>query len=348
VGTRDGRCNDYDRPFSKDVAMELPAIGGKERKTLVLLGAGATRGASFVATDAAVTPPLDADFFQVLQMSETGRIGEARELLDHVRRVYGPGLDVGLETVFNNLDAARTFHDEFHVGRGRRLQQPGRLIDALRTVLPRLLGESISGPCAFHAILASHLRVGDAVISLNYDCVMDQALSHSAGFRFDPERGGYSLPVEAGAEQWRRAGRGRRPQGSILLLKLHGSLNWDGPDVPLRLRADPYQVVAENVIVPPLTNKPVTTEPFKSVWLEARRAVKSMRRLIVIGYSLPAADGLVRALLTTDLGPDLEEILVVDPSPATQTRHIEFFSRGAPDAKAFVFQTVRQFAQALS
>jgi hypothetical protein len=175
--------------------MELSAIGGKERKTLVLLGAGATRGASFVATDAAVAPPLDADFFQVLQMSETGRTPEARELLDHVRRVYGPGLEVGLETVFNNLDAARTFHDEFHVGRGRRLQQPGRLIDALRTVLPRLLGESISDSCEYHRALASHLRVGDAVISLNYDCVMDQALSQDAGFRFDPDR--------AAATAWR-------------------------------------------------------------------------------------------------------------------------------------------------
>jgi hypothetical protein len=118
--------------------------------------------------------------------------------------------------------------------------------------------------------------------------------------------------------------------------------------VPLRLRADPYQPVAENVIAPPLTNKPVTTEPFRSVWLEARRAVKAMRRLVVIGYSLPAADGLVRALLTTDIGSELEEILIIDPSQATQTRHIEFFSRGAPDVKVFVFNTVRQFAYALS
>jgi hypothetical protein len=328
--------------------MEVPGIGGRDRKTLVILGAGATRGASFVATDAAVAPPLDADFFQILQMSDTGRGGEARELIDHVRTVYGPGLTVGLETVFNNLDAARTFHETFRIGRGRHLQRPARLIDALRIVLPGLLGETISGNCDFHKALAERLWVGDVVVSLNYDCVVDVALSQHAGFRFDPERGGYGIEVASGSQYWRRAGRGKRAQGSILLLKLHGSLNWQGPTMPLHLREDPYQPVADGVIAPPLTNKPVTDEPFRTIWTRAREAVRAMRRLVVVGYSLPDADGLVRALLTTDLSNDLEEILLVDPSRDTRTRHIEFFSRVAPQAKVFVFSTTRQFATVLA
>lgn len=69
------------------------------------------------------------------------------------------------------------------------------------------------------------------------------------------------------------------------------------------------------MIAPPLTNKPVQNEPFSSVWRQARRAVQTMRRLIIVGYSLPEADGLVRTLLTTDLGPDLEEVVIVDPQP---------------------------------
>jgi SIR2-like domain len=280
-------------------------------------------------------------------MSDTGRDWRARELLEHVRTVYGPGLNVGLETVFNNLDAARTFHKEFKIGKGRHLEEPTRLIDALRTVLPRLLGESISGDCEFHRALAERLYVNDAVLSLNYDCVMDSALSKYAGFRFDPERGGYGVEVTSGAAYWRRSGRGKRARGSILLLKLHGSLNWRGATTPLRLRQNPYDEVAAGVIAPPLTNKPVTDEPFRMVWREARRAVGTMRRLIVIGYSLPDADGLVRALLATDLSQSLEEILLVDPSQETRTRHVEFFSRLAPDAKIFVFSTTRQFATVL-
>jgi hypothetical protein len=269
-------------------------------------------------------------------------------LLEHVRTVYGPALNVGLETVFNNLDAARTFHEEFKVTRGRVLREPRRLIDALRTVLPALLGESISrGACSTHAALAERLYVGDAVISLNYDCVMDEALRTNAGFRFDPERRGYGVDVADGAELWRKSGRGKRAKGSIELLKLHGSLNWDGSNLPLRLRAEPYSTVADGVIAPPLTNKPVTEPPLSELWRQARKVVGSMRRLIVIGYSMPAADGLVRALLATDLSRRLEDIVIVDPSNDTLTRHVDFFGRVAPGAPIVSLRSMRQLESVL-
>lgn len=327
--------------------MDIPTLGLKERKTLVILGAGATRGASFVAPDTAVPPPLDQDFFQVLQLSTSGRSAEGRALIDHVRTVYGPALKVGLETVFNNLDAAATFHEKFNVTRGRILEEPRRLIDALRTVLPALLGESITGSCTTHAALARRLYVGDVVISLNYDCVMDDALREHAGFRFDPGRGGYGLDVATGAEAWRRSGRGKRARGSIQLLKLHGSLNWRGPSVPLNLRSEPYEPVAHGVIAPPLTNKPVTDPPLSEIWRKARTIVGRMRRLVIVGYSMPAADGLVRALLATDLSTYLEDIVVVDPGEETLTRHVDFFGRIAPGARIITLRSMRQFESML-
>ena len=79
-----------------------------ERRSSVI-GAGATRGASFVE-ERRLPPPLDLDFFRILQMAETGRTSEGRDLLEFVRRNYGPALHVGMEIVFNNLDSARTFH----------------------------------------------------------------------------------------------------------------------------------------------------------------------------------------------------------------------------------------------
>ena len=102
-------------------AVEIPSLGCKKRTTLVILGAGATRGASFVETDQPLQPPVDRDFFRVLQVSSTGRSDHGRRLLSHVRTVYGAALNVGLETVFNNLDAARTFHSAFNVTRGRHI-----------------------------------------------------------------------------------------------------------------------------------------------------------------------------------------------------------------------------------
>jgi hypothetical protein len=323
--------------------MELPALGLFDRKTVVVLGAGATRGASFVAT-AALPPPVDRDFFRVLQMSDTGRSDEGRKLLDHVREVYGPALDIGMETVFSNLDAASTFHQEAKIDPGPVVQWPRRLIDAFRSVLPRLLGETIQAPCEHHAALARRLGTIDTVISLNYDCLMDQALREHAGARFSAERLGYGVPIASGASAWAGSARGRVPNGSISLLKLHGSLNWDSAAAPLRLRASVYEPVAAGVIQPPLTNKPIREEPFQSVWKRARTAVRSARRLILVGYSMPVADGLVRSLLSTDLQSVLREVVIVEPSDDTRDRHVEFFTRLADSSKVFVFSTFDEFA----
>ena len=326
--------------------VEIPALGCPNRKTLVVVGAGATRGASF-AEERRLAPPLDLDFFRILQMSETGRTPEGRELLEHVRGNYGPGLQVGMEIVFNNLDSAKTFYEEIRVDPGRVPQWPARLIDAFRVVLPRLLGETIEPTCAYHGALAYRLRTADAVVSLNYDCVMDWALTSSAGSRFSASRGGYGIDCSAGGDEWEGRAPGPSPAGSIQLLKLHGSLNWAAAGSPLRLRGTPtvYQAVPEGVIQPPLTNKPVTAEPFKSIWQAARRAVRDMRRLVLIGYSMPSADGLVRALLTTDLQHALEEMIVVDPSEEVRTRHIELFAQAT--TKVFPFESFRTFADAL-
>ena len=159
-----------------------------------------------------------------------------------------------------------------------------------------------------------------------------------------PEGNGYGVAVASGANNWRNTGRGRRAKGSILLLKLHGSLNWRAGGPPLRLRADPYQTVEQGVIAPPLTNKPVQDEPFREIWKRARVAVGRMRRLLIIGYSMPEGDGLVRTLLATDLSPHLEDVVIVDPSEATQANHVGLFTRVAPQARVISLKTFRQLA----
>jgi hypothetical protein len=329
--------------------VKIPSLGCPERKTLVVLGAGATRGASFVEGQR-VPPPLDRDFFRTLQMSRTGRSSAGRDLLEHVRHVYGPALDIGMETVFTNLDAARTFHRELKVDPGPRVQRPTQLIAAFNEVLPGLLGETADEDCTYHADLARSLRTVDAVISLNYDCLIDTALRAYAGNRFSAERGGYGVPVASGAGAWGGRSPGKTPDGSIRLLKLHGSLNWRSAEKPLRLRDDGelFRPVADGVIQPPLTQKPVSREPLRSIWQEARRVARGTKRLLIVGYSLPDADGLVRTLLTTDLQHDLAEVIVVEPTSDVQSRHIDLFARGAAKAKVFVFRTFYDFSAALS
>ena len=326
--------------------MKLSSLDSPERKTLVILGAGATRGASFVG-ESALSPPLDRDFFRMLQMSAAGRSDEGKRLLDHARTLYGPALETRMETVFTNLEAASIFHREAKIDPGPLIQWPSRLIEAFRVVLPRLLGETITAPCSRHEALARHLRTNDTVISLNYDCLIDSALCEASGSRFAAGRGGYGVEVSTGAAAWEGSARGPTPEGSITLLKLHGSLNWDVASIPLQLRTTIYNPVRAGVIQPPLTNKPIAEEPFRSVWREARRAVRTARRLILVGYSMPVADGLVRSLLSTDLEPVLEEVLIVERDAGTRDQHIDFFTRLAGSAKVFGFSTFENFAAIL-
>ena len=137
------------------------------------------------------------------------------------------------------------------------------------------------------------------------------------------------------------------PKARSSFLKLHGSLNWRGPFVPLRLRAEPYKPVANGVIAPPLTNKPVTDPPLSEIWRKARTIVGSMRRLVIVGYSMPAADGLVRTLLATDLSANLEDVVLVDPSETTLVRHVDFFGRVSPKAKIITLRSLKQFGSVL-
>jgi hypothetical protein len=128
--------------------------------------------------------------------------------------------------------------------------------------------------------------------------------------------------------------------------ELHGSLNWAEAATPLPLRTDIYKPVKAGVIQPPLTNKPVTEEPFRTVWKEARRSVRGARRLILIGYSMPIADGLVRSLLSTDL-TNLVEVIIAEPSPATRADHVEFFTRLAERPKVYVFSSFAELTSVL-
>ena len=284
-------------------------------------------------------------------MTPPGRTAEGRDLLEYVRRVYGPELNIGMETVFNNLDAARTFHREAKIDRGRRAAWPEKRIRAFETAVPRLLGQTVKeGACPRHDALAERLRVTDTILSLNYDCVIDQSLGAMAGARFSPARGGYGVRVGSGADEWRGKARGRQPAGSIRLLKLHGSLNWARPVLPLPLRPRDkiYDPVAPGVLQAPLTNKPIRDQPFRGIWRSARSAVRRTRRLIMIGYSMPDADGLVRTLLTTDMPDRLDEVIVVDRADAVQSRHVDLFTRRARTGKVFTFSSLEAFSKVLT
>jgi hypothetical protein len=319
-----------------------------QTETLVVLGAGASRGASFVdPRHTLYKPPLDADYFKLLAVSPAGRSPQARALLKYVRENYSPTLDVSMEFVFVELQGTAEFYRDFKIDRGRLSGRPQRTIEHFYKVLPQMLSYSINSECEHHRKLANALQPRDAVISLNYDCLMDSALRDCGGRKWDPAIG-YGLRISLGAQAWRDWGPGRTASTPIRLLKLHGSLNWRAKDGRSLLAASsPYaRSTAKGVVVPPLGRKPVSEVPFRHVWAEARVRLRSARRLIVIGYSLPAADYLVRALFRADLKPEqLTELLVVDPSPEVAERFVRLLR--SPLRKIMTFGSFEEFAEYL-
>jgi len=232
-----------------------------------------------------------------------------------------------MEAIFVELQGSAEFYEQFNVGRGRIVREPQRTIEHFYRVLPAMLRHSVVGACEYHRLLATKLESGDAVMSLNYDCLIDDALRDAGGRRWNP-RFGYGFDATDGVEAWRNWGSGANAGTPIRLLKLHGSLNWTFDGTQVRLVADPYERdSADGSIVPPLGRKPVSTEPFSGVWREARLRVRRTERLVVIGYSLPAADYLVRALLRADLDPaSLQELIVVDPSDDVADRFVQLLT----------------------
>jgi hypothetical protein len=70
--------------------MDLSPFGfSKRRAALIVLGAGATRGASFVADSCVLRPPLDADFFLQLRASDFAQEHDGQALLEFVREEFG-------------------------------------------------------------------------------------------------------------------------------------------------------------------------------------------------------------------------------------------------------------------
>ena len=71
-----------------------------------LLGAGATRGASFVRlTDNPCLPPLDTDFYAQLQRIQNKKHKEMIEgVIQDTVDLFGVNFNVTMETVFSTLE----------------------------------------------------------------------------------------------------------------------------------------------------------------------------------------------------------------------------------------------------
>lgn len=324
------------------------------RKTLVVLGAGATRACSFVdSTKASCIPPLDADFFTQLQRVRSEKHqGQIDAVIADVISLFGHNFAVSLETVFATLEHTirmlRTTGSTRAYKKEDLERMRDRLLGAIAVMMEASLAEGGDGgrarqsfrSCKHHKTLVEELlRKGDDLISFNYDCVIDDALRVSGegkwsaryGYGFDLGPGGRNLVGDTHWDPPTPASQGQ----TIHLHKLHGSLHFQFKGESSRrvaLKQRPYTKqhgTPRFSIIPPESNKAYDKGIFALLWKNAASAIAHAEHVVVIGYSLPATDLHATALLRTSVKPEsLRSLVVVNPDRDARKRTRSVLQRG--------------------
>lgn len=339
---------------------------------LIVLGAGATRGASFVneACDPSC-PPLDGDFFTQLQRI---RNAKHKKLIDEVIKdtveVFGSNFDATMETVFTTLEhtirmlratkESRAFSIEELTAKSERLKQ------ALAASLEESLtvrgnnGESTHEmrSCAYHdRLVRDLLQPGDDLISFNYDCTIDDSLRRHGGGKWDAKYGyGFNLGPRGsrfrGDSRWQPA----QPAGkddTVHLFKLHGSLHFriESDPYTVRLKERPYTKQQGNLkfsIIPPEWHKAYDEGAFADLWAKAAEAIHRATSIVIVGYSMPATDLHSTALFRTSVTKNkLKYLTVVNPDKTARRRIRGVLQRGCGKATRMIsFDRLSHFVAA--
>lgn len=269
----------------------------------------------------------------------------------------------GARDVRPRLDDVFTLIDAYVAGRApspagyspERLHEVRhRLIASIGITLGTALGDGHGQSARRFAEALS--RRPSIVISTNYDIVMDNALftrdsvNYGLAIRHQLYKGGVRPGQVVRSYESHTSSLipdHTIPHDRIPLLKLHGSLNWlycprcDELDVTLQKKgavtilADPGAGRCtmssctsryETILVGPSLEQRYENRVLKETWAYAEQALQDAHTLVIIGYSLPEADYLIRAMLARHFSRRSEKMHVVDIR-ADKTRDQELEKR---------------------
>lgn len=328
-----------------------------KRQKLLIIGAGCSRNYSKGTSNIqGLESPLDSNFFKMAKKVilnsrlESNLAMLIEGLVHNLHRLYGyEALEVknwintadaseflavfdddrlGLEKVMTQLIFENEIFqrmpplDGYYQAENRTVSvddSPKALIELVALTISKAL----EGPvCSEHTKLANSMSQGDAVISFNYDILMDNALRETERLTDC----GYLVPFH-GVLDGREQRKTDDSPSDVAMLKLHGSLNWlhcSFCDSNFLNRSEkisseyatlpnscPYcgesNVYFQRVIVPPLLTKDYSLQPLKYLWSRANRYVARAREIVIIGYSFPATDFATEALLRDSLPWDIQK-----------------------------------------
>lgn len=293
-------------------------FAGRDRRTVFLLGAGATRGAlkHVLLNKKRVKPPLNSDFFQVAATygRAHGKRSATARRVQRLLKAFKTDIPIRgtptMEEAFSLLYVAKDFPDIYGAARGRRLTAGYRrdVEDFLVLTSDLLRDVDRLSPITAYDQLVRQLGSGDQIITLNYDTLLDSALVRAG---WDPKRG-YGLGITSSKIQWRPVGvEGADRLRNVKLLKLHGSVNWHVKGAYSTLRrvfeTKPTRVTQPRSndiggcirqIIPPVYGKVFQHKHWQLLWKQAYRELAAAEVLVVIGSSLIDTDFHLRALLS--------------------------------------------------
>lgn len=337
-----------------------------------VLGAGATRGCSFVKELQAVghsIPPLDGDYFTQLQRVIAGTEQVLiRRLMKSMVEWFGPNFSVGMETVFTHVEHMERMAAHLHKKDDEEKLSSFRedLKQSIATVLGDSLTHSAAGngsyrlrECEFHDTIVEDLaNKGDSFVSFNYDCVLDDSLKRKGAGKWNPKFG-YGFKLRAGGqgisgiEKWQPSGGLVSRKETIRVHKVHGSLHFKSfSDREVALKSRPFSKPngkkRKFEIVAPESQKVYETKRYGEIMKGAAKDLRSASRLVVIGYSLPATDQHAESLFRLAAkSANYNSVVVVNPDPIARRRIRSAVQAGIkPDTRVLSFDTLEQFVRA--
>lgn len=326
---------------------------------VVLLGAGATRGA---LRHRRIPPPVDGDFFEIAgQINGHGTLRLARSVLNDVRNLYGRIPGVGLETYYRDIETRNRIGSITRSA--NRPKQWKKYQDDLEELIRRIVihttcrsSEGRLEPLRSkaHSRILDKLEEGDTIITFNYDVLIEHSFGRSPLWT---PREGYGTTVHGFQNEWcRRWFKQRRisdqTRAQVKLLKLHGSVNWTLyknrqvrlKDRPFVVRTRQHKTVFDKVsILPPGWNKRIDRNPYSQLWRKARLVLERCKTLAIIGYSLPETDLLAQALFAEVIrlrlarNQYLRQLHLADPNSSVKERFVQLFVP-ALDAQSKIFR----------
>ena len=305
------------------------------RKHVLVTGAGFTRALVSRA------PLLVDDFYNDALEEKVRGLPNASRLLDRERSNHREG-HIDIERLMTRLDALMPY--DYADYAGNAANEYVFLLSELRRAFLDRLEEARQGDISREELnrFADYCATNSCCITFNYDDFLDEALART--YRWNPYWGyGFYCPSSLDAI----SGFDHASLGSgLLLLKLHGSLNWRpklGYASPMALGSITHHhdwsgvsrqfaqigshLEREPVIVPPVLSKSGLVEQpvLRLVWSRAFTELATAHEVTFIGYSFPTTDIAVRTLFSEAM-EDLprENITIVnlasDESEADATR----------------------------